>query len=390
MPIKVLSIITKLELGGAQKNAIELLAGLEKNGFEVHLVSSDGYMRHEAGSVPGAKVKIVKYLKREPDPFFDILSVFMLARYMRKNRIDIVHTHSSKAGIVGRFAARLAGIPVVIHTIHGWGFHGYQNSLASWFYIQMERIAAGFTTKFIAVTHSDIRKGLKCRIGRESQYFMNRCGITFGEKTMPKEAVSKKRRLLGLAEEDMVIGTVACFKKQKNHVDLIECASNICKDHPNAKFLLVGDGALRPKIVALINRYGLQNNVQLLGWRRDVNELLQLMDVFMLTSLWEGLPVSVLEAQSMGLPVVAYNVCGVNEAIKDGVNGFLVRTGDIELLCDRLGQLLSNAALRKRMGDMGKCVISTDEFSSAKCVSRTIELYCREFKKAMAENRVSV
>jgi len=381
VPIKILFIITRLELGGAQKNVLDIISSLEGSEFEAHLISSDGLLAQKARAILGPRLKIVSYLKCAPDPVSDILAVFSLVSYMKSNSIDIVHTHSSKAGIVGRLAAKLAGVRVVIHTVHGWGFHDHLRGFLNNFYIFLEKKAAEFTTRIVAVSESDIIKGLALKIGAEDKYVFIRCGIERALALISPNEILAKRRSLGLSSDDLVVGMVACFKPQKNPVDFVKCAALISDTYPEAKFLLIGDGVLRGRIERALEEKGLKDRVFLLGWRKDVGEILTLMDVFVLTSLWEGLPLALLEAIETGLPVAAYDICGIGEVVKDGVNGFLSRPGDVAGLSSKIKLLLLNQGLRKRMGNMGRYIISGEEFTLKNSMKRMQSIYRLEFKR---------
>ena len=175
MAIRILHIVTKLELGGAQRNVLDILSGLDQKRFEIHLISSKGLLNDEARAIPHLHLTLLPFLRRPPNPIFDLWAFLVLVSYMKRNKIQIVHTHSSKAGILGRWAARLAGVPVIIHSVHGWGFHDYLKSFLNDFFIFLERVTARITTKLIAVSENDIRKGLDLRIGSQNQYLLVRC-----------------------------------------------------------------------------------------------------------------------------------------------------------------------------------------------------------------------
>jgi glycosyltransferase involved in cell wall biosynthesis len=315
------------------------------------LVSSNkGILVKDALGIPGVKTVFLSSLKRPINPLADLVTLFKLTSLLKKEDITLVHTHSSKAGILGRWAARLAGVPVIIHTIHGWSFHNHLNFPSKALYAFLERITAKFTNKLIAVSRSDIQKGLRNRIGTKDKYALIRYGIAKGNFINCNIDISSKKKELGLEANSALVGMVVCFKPQKAPQDFVRAASLIIKRNPKTKFILVGEGILRGKIEWLIDNLKLKENFVLTGCRRDIPEIMSCLDVLVLSSLWEGSPIVLLEAMCRSLPIVAYDVDGVCEVVKDGVNGFLVAPGDVAGLAHRINNLLEDKELLKKMG----------------------------------------
>jgi glycosyltransferase involved in cell wall biosynthesis len=374
MSIRVLHVITQLELGGAQKNALSILAHLNPRCYETYLVASPGLLDEEARKICGSRFVAAPFLKRAPHPFFDIACLFFLVFFMRRHKIRIVHTHSSKAGILGRWAARLAGVTLVIHTVHGWGFHDYVKDLLNDFYIFLEKKTARLTSRLIVVSEHDRQKGLAHGIGAAEQYVLIRHGIALGPAKEPL-VTRRMRYSLGLTEEDRIVAMVACLKPQKNPLDFIVCAGRVLESQARVKFLLIGDGVLRPRLEAEVAKRGIQDSVLFLGWRRDVEDIYPMMDVFVLTSLWEGAPLVFLEAMHFARPIVAYDVCGASEVVRDGVNGFLVRPQNTEELSAKVGLLLRDEGLRQRMGHFGRHLVSEEAYEPRFMVKQVEGLY---------------
>ncbi len=353
--LNVLHIITKLELGGAQKSALYILGLLNKDRYDLSLVSSNkGILIPDALSIPEMNVSFLPTLKRPIDPIRDFITLIRLARFIKNKKFDIVHTHSSKAGILGRWAAKLAGVPMILHTVHGWGFHHRQNPLTRRLFIYLERITAKITHRLIAVSQSDIKKGLQARIGHKDKYTLLRYGIPLQEFTDCQVDIKKKKEELGLKTDSKVVGMVACSKPQKAPEDFLKAAVLVKKDFPEAKFLLVGDGALRRKLEGLRKRFALEKDVIFTGWRRDIPQILSILDVFVLTSLWEGSPIVLLEAMASAVPIVATSTGGAQEIIRNGINGFLVPPGNIRTMTQRVATLLGNKVLARKMGQEGR------------------------------------
>jgi len=351
----VLHIITKLELGGAQKSALYIVTLLNKDRYNLSLVTSnEGVLIPDALNIPKINVSFLPTLKRTIDPIRDFLTLISLTRFIKNKKFDIVHTHSSKAGILGRWAARFAGVPVILHTIHGWGFHDRQNLLMRRFFIFLERITAKITDKLISVSQSDIKKGLDAGIATADKYTLIRYGIPIREFTNCKVNIKKKKEELGLKTDSPVVGMVAGFKPQKAPEDFLKVVAVVKKVFPETKFLLVGDGILRKKLENLRNRFNLKNDLVFAGWRRDIPQIMSILDVFVLTSLWEGSPISLLEAMGCALPIVATSTGGAQETVQNGINGFLVSAGDIQAMAQRIVTLLENKVLACKMGQEGR------------------------------------
>ena len=369
--INLLYVITKLELGGAQKQLLSLIKNLDKEKFNPFLFTAkDGLLVSEALSINGLTLIKSRYLERVLSPLKDTLALFEIYRVIKKNKINIVHTHSSKAGMLGRWAARLAKVKVILHTVHGWSFNDSQR-LWRTFFIWLERLSAYFTDKLIIVSCHDKQKGLDHHIGREDKYSLIRYGINYTEFCVNEQ---NSRKTLGLSPKDLVVGMVSCFKPQKSPQDFIKLANLIKQILPGIKFLLVGDGVLRRKMERLISEFNLQKEIILTGWRRDIPQILSTIDVFVLTSLWEGLPIVVLEAMAAFKPVVATHTGGISDVIIEGRTGFLVAPGDMQELSDKLIPLLKNENLRRQIGQNAKDCLGAD-FSLENMVKHTQDLY---------------
>ena len=370
--INLLYVITKLELGGAQNQVLSLIKHLDQSKFRLFLFTAqDGLLIPEAEAIKGLTLRKSRCLERPINPLRDFLALIAIYRFIKKNNIRIVHTHSSKAGILGRMAAKLAKVGVIIHTVHGWSFNDYQPGLVRWFYIWLERIIAQFTDSIIVVSSHDKQQGIANRIGADNKYSIIHYGIDYAQFSVKGQGI---REELGISASDLMVCMVSCFKPQKSPQDFIRLASLINESFPNAKFLLVGDGILRDKIERLIHRLNLQGRVILAGWRRDIPQILSDADVFALTSLWEGLPISVLEAMASSLPVVATDTIGIREVILEGKTGFLVSPRDMNKMSEKLSVLLKDKGLRVRMGENARQGLGGD-FYLKNMARNTQDLY---------------
>jgi len=221
------------------------------------------------------------------------------------------------------------------------------------------------------VSECDKKRGLENKIAKHDSYQIVRYGI---DKTQFQLKDSNIRSELGLRDNDIIVGSISCFKPQKSPEDFVKLAALINHALPNTKFLLIGDGILRSKIESLISRNNLNKQIVLTGWRRDIPRLLSAMDIFVLTSLWEGLPISVLEAMSASVPVVATNTGGIQEIIFEGTNGYLVPSRDVTQMTDEVIGLLKDESLRRRIGGRARISIG-DGFSVSAMTENTHNLY---------------
>lgn len=377
-PVRVLHPITRLIVGGAQENTMYTAIMLDQKRFQVEIISgpqtgSEGSLIDEIRQ-RDTPLTILPELVREINPWKDALATWHLYQLMKSAQYTIVHTHSSKAGILGRLAARWAGVPIIIHTVHGWSFHDHMNTGLRWVYVILERIAASISDMMIVVSDRDIQKGVNENIGRSRQYRLIRSAIPLDDFNPDKVDRSTVRQELGIPGDVPVLGNVGRFSPQKNPLDWVEVAIRVAQLIPNCHFLMVGDGPLRPEVEEKIRIAGISDRTILTGLRRDVPRMMAAIDVFLLTSLWEGLPRVIPQSMAMGIPVVANRADGTVEAIKDGVTGYLCRPGDLDQMAEYCVMLLNDKDLQQEMGLKGQ-VSACSEFSLTRMISQIEALY---------------
>ncbi len=377
MPLRVLHPITRLIIGGAQENTMLTADLLDKRTWAVDVLcgpqtGSEGSLI-EAVRERGTPLFIEPALVREVSPLKDLLAFVRLVWRIWLGGYAVVHTHSSKAGILGRWAAWVAGVPVIVHTVHGWGHHERQHPLVRAYYVILEKLTLRITDKLIVVSPQNIEKGLADGIGRPEEYVVIRSGIEMERFGHPQVAREETRRAWGIPADAPVIGTVTRLSVQKAPLDFVRAAARVAATRPDAWFVMVGDGDLRPQVEALATELGIRDRLVLTGLRRDVPELMAAFDIFALSSLWEGLPRVLPQAMATGLPIVATAADGTAEAVTQGVTGFLTPPGDPEILAGMLLQLLQNPALAQRMGAAGRA--RADEFSDTRMVAQIDALY---------------
>ena len=358
MKRKVFHIITKLELGGAQKVTLMTLERLPRDRYELGLITGpEGILVGWANQIPDLTRFWIPNFVREVRPIQDSITLLKLWRLFRRERPDIVHTHSSKAGILGRLAARLAGVPVIFHTYHGFGFNDFQPRLIKTLYIWLERLTGRVTDQTVIVSYANATRAEDSGIVRNNDWILCRDAISLEQFMQPGPRRTKLREW-NVPENRVVAGMVACFKPQKSPLDFVEVASRVLKETDRVHFIMAGDGELRPAIEARIRDLGISSHITLLGWQKDMPEVYRNLDVVVLTSLWEGLPCVFSEAMAAGLPIVATQVDGAREAIIDGDNGFLHGPHDVEGMAKSVLKLVENPALREAMGSRGKSRVS--------------------------------
>jgi glycosyltransferase involved in cell wall biosynthesis len=357
----VCHIITKLELGGAQQNTLFTVAHLDRSRFRPVLISGErGLLDDEAAGLLGEDWRRVPSLVRPINPAADLRAFLSIRNVLRQIRPMIVHTHSSKAGILGRLAARSVGVPIVVHTIHGFGVTPAQHPMTRWALLGAERVASRATDRFFAVSQANRQQGIRQNLFRADQCRVIRSGVDLRALRELSLDVGAKKRSLGFAPDQSIIGMVGPLKPQKAPLDFLRMAASVRRSRPDVAFLYIGDGELKTAFEAEVARLHLTSSCKLLGWRRDVPELLRCLDVFVLTSLWEGLPRVYLEALASGIPVVGTRVDGAAEVIRDGYNGYLLAPHDWEGLARRVLYLLSAPEIRASMGARGRQGLSPD------------------------------
>lgn len=352
--LRVLHIITNLTVGGAQDNTLLTVDRLDRSKFDVSLIcSSEGRWVQRALKIKNLKLIFLDELKRKIQFVYDFIAFYKIYNIIKKGRYTIVHTHSSKPGFLGRIAAKLAGVPVIIHTIHGFPFHEFMNPIVKHFFILIERLLSKCSDGLITVSKLNLEKAVKLRLAERSKFVNIYSGIDF-EKFNVDVDIKAKRKEIGILNSEKIVGMVGRFSVQKAPLDFIKAIPEVLKAKNDVRFVLVGDGELKEKINKLSKKLGIDSKLHLLGFREDIPELLYLFDVFVLPSLWEGLGRSLTEAMYTGRPVVATNVEGVPELVKHGETGILVHPKDVHSIAQGIVTLLSDEQRAKHLGRAAK------------------------------------
>ncbi len=380
--MRVTHVITRLIVGGAQENTIASVLGLRnKPGLEVHLISGptsgpEGSLESSFASTPGL-LSVLPELVRPIHPWKDLLAWRRLTGRFRAHPPDLVHTHSGKAGVIGRLAAARAGVPLIVHTIHGPSFGAFQGALANSLFLCAERRAARVTTHFVTVANAMTGQYLAAGIGRPQQFTRILSGFPL-EPFLSATNDSALRARLKIRPDDLVVGKVARLFKLKGHDDLFRVAPRLVQNRPNLKFLLVGDGPWRERFEAQARSLGLAEHFIFTGLvpPAEVPRLIGIMDILVHLSLREGLPRALPQALAAARPVIAYDCDGAREICLDKETGFLVRPGDLTGLAAALERLAGDADLRTRLGQRGRQFVQ-ERFSVERMVEDLYALYMK-------------
>ena len=341
-------------LTGVQRVTLDELTRLDRNCFEPYIVCKEqGPMTLESAQYD-INCIYSSNLIRNISLIKDFKAFWHLYRLFKEYKFDIVHTHSSKTGVIGRIAAKLAGVPMVVHTIHGFAFPSATNKIVKLIYFFMEWLGTTCSDKIICLHETDRDFAKKYLRASNQQLEIVPNGVDIKKFSPPtnsqKESVKKE---LNISSESVVIGMVGRLWRQKNPKLLLDSMLSLLKANHNVHLVFVGDGELREELESIIKANDISNQVHLLGWCSNSNWILKGFDIFVLPSLWEGMPLAILEAQATGLPCVVSNIQGNNHLVEDEVNGLLFNSGDKDELTSVLNRLIENASLRTNFGRAG-------------------------------------
>jgi glycosyltransferase involved in cell wall biosynthesis len=379
--MRVMHISTRLIVGGSQENTVLSCMGQSDSGHDVSLVygpihGPEGTMLPEVKAHGGIEAIESANLVRQIAPIRDLKCLRELIGLIRDMKPDIVHTHSSKAGILGRHAAKKAGTPAIVHTIHGLPFHPYQSRLKNRVYIEMESRAAKKCDAIVCVADAMRDQALAEGIGRREQYVTIRSGMDTDSFLNERTDRQEWRSRFGFSEDDFVVGTVARLAELKGHGDLLDALSEELKDDENLKLLWVGDGFQGERIRAKIHSLGLQGSIIEAGRCNpdDVPAIMHSIDLLAHPSWREGLPRTVPQALLSGTPVVAHDVDGTREVVVEGRTGRLVLPGDHKRLRDVILNARRNPLAERQLAKNGR-QLCKDMFAKDLMVSELQKLY---------------
>jgi glycosyltransferase involved in cell wall biosynthesis len=375
--VVVLHIITRFIGGGADENTVYTLQGLAAKDRQLECFLAGGIqsdltmLRKLHGKLPFI---ILPNLYRNITPLDDWLALCSLIRLCRKTQCDILHTHTAKAGILGRIAGKIAGVPVIVHTLHGSTFHPFVSRPARLAYRHLEKLTARFCHRIISVSSVLAKSYVAQGVGRPDQYVTVYSGMPLRKYLNVTSPKTKLLQSLGIGLDEKVVGTVCQLEPRKGLLFFLAMAKAVKENIPECKFVIVGKGDQRQELEARAAKLGIAKDVIFTGYRDDVPDLLSILHVFVLTALWEGLPRVLVQAAAAAKPLVAFNVDGVPEIVKDAYNGYLVRAKDVNRLADRVLYLLSNPEIAHEMGAKGREIVGR-QWTVDAMVSQTHAVY---------------
>ena len=382
--------ITQSLGGGVQKYITQLCENLDRSRFSITACfSKESEKNQQKNDIPfpdacrqAAIPYVVVSMQRAINPWKDFIAFLSVFQQIRHRSFDIVHAHSSKAGFLARVAARLARVPVVIYSPHAFSFDGPQSALKKFFFIFFEKIASLFCDAIIVDSLSEKELALKFKICREKKITIISPSLKLTDYHLTITGEEKKEflRTLGIPIGNRLITMISRLAPQKDPLTFIYSAAILKKNFSDLSFLLVGDGPLMNDCLGMVRKMNLSEEVKLLGWRTDYKTLLQMSDVFVNPSLWEGLPFILLEAMIYKKSVVATQATGTRDVIKDGENGFLVPLRSPKLLADKIKWVLDNPGIAMKIGKEAKKTVEHN-YSLEKTILMIEELYLQLFNK---------
>jgi len=380
--IRVAHIITRMITGGAEENTLYTVEGLDKNKYDIDIIVGEEFKKDIFNEVGNDKFDIIqiKGLKGKLNFLYDPIVLIKLINLFKKNKYDIVHTHITKTGILGRLAARIVGVPIIICGLHGSAFQAFDSKLLNWALIFFEKLTGRFTDAYISVSELLSERYKEEGIGVQAKYFTVHSGMELDKFFNVREKVDRKKKLaelgINLEPEHFIIGNVGRLEKVKGHKFLIEAFKKVQEERGDCllKLVIIGEGEEKENLIKYVRELGLGDNIIFTGYRKDIEELMAIMDIFVLSSLREGLPRVLVQAAAVGVPSVAFNVDGVPEIVKDGYNGFLVKPRDVNQLSDKVIKYIDNRELIKLHGKNGRDFVN-GKWSIENMVNKVEEIY---------------
>ena len=390
--VKVIHIITRFDKGGSAENTLLTVRGLDKKRYDIILIKGlslesemgvreTRVVEHNLAEVErcGIRTLTISELVRKIHPLYDLKAFVSLVKIFLKENPHIVHTHTSKAGILGRWAAFFARVPIIVHTPHGHVFWGYFSRWKTLVFVLLERLTAHITDKIITLTEQEKRDHLRYNIASEDKFLHVHSGVDLNKFFNVSVDPSEMKRNLGMPDNAFVVGTAGRLTPVKGHRYLIKAAKEIVAIKPDIKFLFLGEGELQEELEKMASELNIRENIVFLGWRPDVAEVMSMFDIFALPSLNEGMGRVLVEAMALAKPIVASNIGGIPNLIMQGKNGLLVPVADAKALASGIEFLMTNPKKRGEMGSAGKKIAA--DYSVDSMMQKIDQLYLELLKK---------
>lgn len=364
---RTLHILTRLITGGADENTILSIQGLQNEGCKIELLVGGESDKKLFEKYTDVTIIEINELVRNINPVKDFIAFHKIFWLLKKSDYQIVHTHTAKAGIIGRLAAKLAGINIIIHTLHGITFHDNLNIPVKIFYKLLEKITGRFTDCIITVGDDIKERYIQHHIAPPEKFVTIRSGFdisAFLQSAKLEASESMKlREELGVKSGDILIGCVSRLEPRKGHTYLfqaIEKLSLLSEIEQSVRLIIAGEGSYRTVLEKECEERGIGSQVRFIGFREDIARVMSLFDIIALTSLWEGLPRVLVQAALLGKPIVTFNVEGAHEVVHENVNGFVVPSKNVEQFTQKLAWMILNLSEAQKMGLAGKKIINNN------------------------------
>lgn len=384
--IKIAQVITRMDWGGASDIVRIICEKLDKDKFETCLVAG-----LSQNLTPKTKIFLEQFkdkvfwipqLRRNINPIFDLAGFLKLYFLFQKEKFDIVHTHTAKAGILGRLAAHFAHVPKIVHTSHGHNFYGYFGRVLSHFICLIERLAANFTEHIVCLTELEKKDLITFKITDEAKItIVHTVFETEKYRKLNPEEKSAKKKELRIGQDEIIVGMVGRLEPIKGPRYFIEAAQLIANKFKNVSFIVVGEGSLRKELEIQVEKAKLTEKVTFTGWRDDAVEIMNILDMLVLPSLNEAVGLVLIEAQSLGIPVIASCVGGIPEVVEDGKTGILVKAEDAQELKEAIEEIINNKEKRENMARQAEIYVK-NKFKAQDFIKQISEIYEGKVKDA--------
>lgn len=384
--ITILHVITRLDMGGSAQNTLKTCMGLSGKNYRIVLICGASHESNmteieshavtaniDAAQKQGVTVIVLPMLVRRINLVIDSLALAVLLRLIRRERPAIVHTHTSKAGVLGRLAAWIMRVPVIVHTPHGHVFYGHFSKQLSNIFLHVEKAFDKITDRTIALTDGERNDYIRQSVSRPESLVKIHSGVNIEKFIDPVVDIAAKKERLGIKPLETVVGTVGWLLPIKGPTYLLKAMVQIWPDYPNVKLVYVGKGHLELSLKTMADKMDVQEKTLFLGWRDDVHEIMQTFDIFVLPSLNEGMGRVIVEAMAAGKPVIASRTGGIPDLVREGETGRLVEPCDAKELAAAISDLLENPEQGETMGREGRrrCHL----FSEAAMIAKIDQLY---------------
>lgn len=376
--IKVAEVVTRLDWAGSPDIIRIICSRLRERGYSVKLIT--GRVRHPSENTKQFlqefkdDIITVPWLVRNINPVFDCLALLNLYLIFKKERFDIVHTHTAKAGALGRIAAYLSGVRRIIHMPHGHNFYGYFNPAVSRLVVSAEKFLSRFTNRFVALSELEKEDLVKFGVSEAARITVVPSGMDLGFKNIDRKNAAEKKAQLGFTGRQKIAGLISRLEPVKGPMYFIEAARKVAGKLNDVKFIVVGEGSLHEKLESRVKELGLEDKVVFTGWRDDVLEIISFLDILVQPSLNEAIGRVLIEAQGLGVPVVATKVGGIPQIVRDGVTGILVEPEDADGLALAVCGLLEDDARRLAMSKQAREWVD-EKFSADMMMEKIESLY---------------